>query len=191
MFPTNIMTRNIPWMKFICIPERPGIYCPLDNGKHTNSDTTTTADKSLGHLERLPLELINMVLMQLDIRSLTDFRRVNRRAMQTIDNIPQYGKIVTHAPISLQGTLSIGSGRYFSCQDLYKALCTANCETCGKTGGYLYLITCRRVCFQCFTQRDEYQPLLWTDVSRKFGISRQVVNTLPSMRSLPGSILPR
>jgi hypothetical protein len=29
-------------------------------------------------LEQLPLELINIVLTQLDIRSLTDFQRVNQ-----------------------------------------------------------------------------------------------------------------
>lgn len=95
--------------------------CPLDNGKHC-TPTTTTDDKALGILEKLPLELLNMIFMSLDIRSLTDFRRVNRRAMQAIDAIPEYAKIVTHAPFSLRASLSIETAKNYSCQDIRRCV---------------------------------------------------------------------
>lgn len=59
--------------------------CCLDNGRHR-----PIPKYALGALEQLPLEIIHMVLIQLDIRSLTDFRHVNQRALQVVDSIPQY-----------------------------------------------------------------------------------------------------
>jgi hypothetical protein len=47
--------------------------CCLDNGRHS-----PILKYTLRALEQLPLELINIVLTQLDIRSLTDFQRVNQ-----------------------------------------------------------------------------------------------------------------
>ena len=90
--------------------------CPLDirnrnNGKHSYFHTST-----FGILEQLPLELMNMTLIQLDIQSLTTSRRVNRRAMQVVDQIPQYKKIILHARSSIQGILRISAGNSFSCQ---------------------------------------------------------------------------
>ncbi|OJJ87589.1 uncharacterized protein ASPGLDRAFT_163897 [Aspergillus glaucus CBS 516.65] len=145
----------------------------------------------LGSLEQLPLELINMVLIQLEIQSLTDFQRVNKRAMQVVDSIPQYKKIILHAPASIRGSLSISTGSLFSCQELYEKLCTAECDSCGDLGGYLYLVTCRRICFLCFTKKTEYLPLLQADTIRKFRLRREDIATLPSMNSVPGRYSPR
>ena len=160
--------------------------CPLDNGRHSYPHTST-----LGNLEQLPLELINMLLIQLDIQSLTNFRRANQRAMQVIDQIPQYKKIILYAPSTIQGIPSINTGASFSCQELYTKLCTAECDICGDVGGYLYLVTCRRVCFLCFTTKTEYLPLLRADAMRKFGLSRGDMAGLPFMRSVPGYYSPR
>lgn len=145
----------------------------------------------LENLEHLPLELMNMLLIQHDIQSLTNFRRVNQRAMQVIDQIPQYKRIFLYAPSTIQGILSINTGTSFSCQELYTKLCTAECDTCGDVGGYLYLVTCRRVCFLCFTTKTEYLPLLRADAMRKFGLRREDMTGFPSMRSVPGYYSPR
>ncbi|PGH26647.1 hypothetical protein AJ80_01592 [Polytolypa hystricis UAMH7299] len=103
--------------------------CPLDNGCHI-----TTSTCNIGALDRLVLELILMTLVQLDIRSLTDFRRVNRRAMQVVDLISPYKKIITQAPIAIRVILSIGAGRWITCLDLYNKLRTQKCEVCGDSG---------------------------------------------------------
>jgi hypothetical protein len=163
-----------------------GNLCRLGNGRHRPAPTHT-----LGTLEGLPLELLHMVLPQLDIRSLTDFRRVNQRAMQIVDSNHQYRTITAQAPASLQGILSIGTGRWISCQVLYEKLCTAECDSCGDFRGYLYLITCRRVCFLCFTQETDYLPLLRADAVRKFGLCHKQVASLPAMKAIPGCYSPR
>lgn len=164
-----------------------GNLCPLDNGRHHHPAPRYT----LGALEQLPLELLNMVLVHVDIESLTGFRRVNQRAMQAVDSIPQYKAITTHTPASLRGILSIGTGRWISCRDLHKKLCTAKCDSCGDFGGYLYLITCRRVCFLCFTENTDYLPLRQADAIRKFGLRHEHLASLPSMKTVPGYYSPR
>jgi hypothetical protein len=159
--------------------------CPLDNG-HVFENPRN----DLGLLDRLPLELLHIVLAQLDISTLTDLRRLNRRALQVVDKIPQYQVIVTHAQNVLQAILSIETGRWITCQVLYDAFCTADCETCGDHAGYLYLLTCRRVCFICFTKNDSYLPLSYPLAGLKFGITRQVIDILPHMKSIPGTFSP-
>ncbi|KAL3491173.1 hypothetical protein BJX62DRAFT_237411 [Aspergillus germanicus] len=113
--------------------------CPLDDGRHTSPPKV-----DLGALDKLPQELLEMVLGQLDIQSLTKFRRVNRRAMQAVDSIHAYKQIVTRFPTALRAILSISTGATYSCQDLYHELQTAECRSCRHFGGFLYLLTCRQ-----------------------------------------------
>lgn len=160
-------------------------HCPLDNERHH-----TTPKFTLGILDMLPLEVLSATLVQLDLRSLTDFRRVNRRAMEVVDSVPQYKTIVVHAPASLRGILSIETGLWISCQDLYEKICTAECEQCGDFGGFLYLITCKRVCFLCLSEEPNYLPLLRSDAIRRFGLNPNLVASSPHMRSIPGYYSP-
>ncbi|PYI03077.1 hypothetical protein BO78DRAFT_400088 [Aspergillus sclerotiicarbonarius CBS 121057] len=160
----------------------------LDNQLNLNSQPPRYG---LGTLEKLPLEIIHLGLIQLDIQSLTDFQRVNKRARLITTSIPQYKPILIHAPALLRGILNIQTARYFTCQDLYNTLSTAECDTCGDFGGYLYLITCRRVCFLCFTEQTDYLPLLRQDIIRKFGLDSKHIASLPRMKSFPGCYSPR
>lgn len=70
----------------------------LDNGKHS-----IVPARTLGDLEELPLELQQPVLAQLDVKTLTDFRRVNKRAMQVVDSLYQYRAIIRHGPVIIRG----------------------------------------------------------------------------------------
>ncbi|KAL2795705.1 hypothetical protein BJX66DRAFT_336618 [Aspergillus keveii] len=114
--------------------------CPVDNGRHISPPKV-----DLGALDKLPQELLETVLGQLDIQSLTKFRRFNRRGMQAVDSIHAYKQIVTRFPTALRAILSINTGATYSCQDLYHELQTAECRDCGRFGGFLYLLTCRRL----------------------------------------------
>lgn len=127
-------------------------FCPLDNGKHE-----INGQIGLGIFDKLPVELqITVLLNDIDLGNLTDFRRVNQSAMELVDSIPQYKAIILHASAALRTILSTGSGSWISCWDLYDKLCTAEGEKCGDFGGFLYTITCRRVCFICFTKTESF-----------------------------------
>lgn len=164
----------------------------IDNSYHLdNQFKFRTPRYGLGALDRLPLEIIHLALIRLDVQSLTDFRRVNKRARLITDSIPQYKRILAHAPTSIRGSLNIQSARFFSCLDLYEKLSTAECDSCGDFGGYLYLVTCRRVCFLCFTEKTDYLPVPQKDAIRKFGLSSKHLASLPRMKSFPGRYSPR
>jgi hypothetical protein len=144
----------------------------------------------LGVLDTLPIELLDEVLCQLDLRTLADFRRVNRRAIELVNALPSYKAIITHIPNALTGILGIRTGRWITCRTLFKKLCTPICEVCGDFGGYLYLITCKRACFLCFTQKKAYLPLPPRAVCREFGLKSGTATNLTHMLVVPGTYAP-
>src|SRR6266699_2232047 len=155
----------------------PAFQCQFEKD-HFRLPLTT----NVGTLDALPPELVERILSQLDLRTLTDFRRVNRRATELVNFLPEYKTITTHARNALRGILSIETSRWITCSTLYEKLCTPSCEQCGDFGGYLYLLTCKRVCFLCLSQDKLYLPLLPRHASRKFGLDRQIIEKLPRMR---------
>lgn len=159
--------------------------CPLDFGKHSAPPI-----RDLGNLEQLPYELIADTLAQLDLQTLCDFRRVNRRAMQAVDGMPQFKQIAKHNKTTLQAMLSTGTASRLSCIDILRTLETRDCESCGDFAGYIYLLSCSRVCFLCFTRDPRYLPLGAVQVWRRFGLENSKLSNLPQMNSLPGRYSP-
>ncbi|PFH58945.1 hypothetical protein XA68_13011 [Ophiocordyceps unilateralis] len=169
--------------------------CPLDNERR--SDASIPARYAVGQLDQLPAELLTQVLLYIDLPSLTGFRRVNRRARELVDSVPQYAAIIKHCPNIVRAILSIQADA-FDCNVLYKTLSTTRCSTCERFGDHLYLIDCRRVCYFCFTQRLEFFPLTLGRASSSFlpekGQQRSAISSrqhlraakLPSVLSLPG-----
>lgn len=145
---------------------------------------------SLGALDRLPIELLQEILIQLDLSTFMAFRCTNRRAKELADHLPQYKAITTNARNALRGILRIGTSRWITCKSLFEKLRTSACEHCGDFGGYLYILTCRRVCFLCFSQDKRYLPLRPGQACRKFGLERGIIQTLPCMRVIPGIYSP-
>ncbi|RMD39300.1 hypothetical protein DV735_g5829, partial [Chaetothyriales sp. CBS 134920] len=173
--------------------------CPLDNARRDNPDYTSIHPRySAGRLDQLPAELLIQVLLYLDIVSLTDLRRVNRRTMELVNSVPQYKAVIKHCPNIIRAILSLHADG-FDCNKLYTTLSTSRCSTCKRFGDHLYLIACRRVCYFCFTRRPEYFPLTIGRASSLFCTSegtqqrgavtsRQRLRAakLPSVLSLPG-----
>lgn len=154
--------------------------CPLDNGRHV-----ILPKRSVGQLDLLPAELIDQVLRMLDIPTLTTFRRVNQRAMHLVDSLPPYRRLWTSCRNILRAVVSINAAS-FSCETLFQALTREKCESCSLFGGYLYLITCKRACYFCFTTRKEYFPVSLTLAARQAKLQRKALSHLPQVLSLPG-----
>jgi hypothetical protein len=159
--------------------------CPLDYYRH-NIDPR----HDLGTLDTLPLELLGLILIQIDIRSLTDFRRINNRAMQVVDPVVEYRLIRRHTPDLIRGILSIEIGSHISVQALFKTLNESRCEDCGDFAGYIYLLTCKRVCFLCLYEKPRYFPLSIFEAARQFGVPRRLLVSLPAIKSIPGCYSP-
>lgn len=98
--------------------------------------------------------------------------------------------IFEHCPDVLRAIVSIDA-KYFDCADLFETLSTIKCATCDGFGGYLYLITCQRVCYFCFTLDPLYFPVSATLATKHTGLSRKELKCLPYILSLPGRFTER
>lgn len=160
-------------------------HCPLDNGRHTPAPRHL-----LGRLNDLPPEVLVAVLLSLDLVSLTTFRRVNNRAMETVDSIAEYSRIVQHCPDVLRAVICLGATSY-DCATLHRTLCQWRCRRCtSRFGSQIYLITCQRVCYYCYTEAIDYFPVEVEQAVAYTGGEasplRGLLDTLPNVLSLPG-----
>ncbi|KAI1132348.1 hypothetical protein F5Y10DRAFT_231535 [Nemania abortiva] len=153
--------------------------CPLDNAR----PHSTQPRYSVGQLDVLPLETITDILLILDLPTLTTFRRVNRRAMSLVNSLHQYSMVLKHCPNVIRAIISINANS-FDCATLYKVLSTKKCEECDQFGSYLYLITCKRVCYLCFTTLIQYRPPSFDQVARHTSGLKE--KHLPCVLNLPG-----
>lgn len=169
-------------------------------------------------LERLPLEISSLVFLLLDIPTIISTRRVSRRIMAAIDSLYPYRQIRTHCPDVFRAAVGI-SARSFNLATLYETLQKPVCEQCGescdgsgkrdkkdkddkgdkndetrmKTGrlaGYLYLVTCTRVCYECFMLHLDFFPVSLAQASKALGMPKAKILTdneqYPHMRTIPG-----
>jgi hypothetical protein len=63
-------------------------HCSLSSGNHQIGNTT-----GLGALDALSLELQHLVLGNVDVKTLLNFRRVNKKALDVVDGITSFKKV--------------------------------------------------------------------------------------------------
>ncbi|KAF4976998.1 hypothetical protein FZEAL_6418 [Fusarium zealandicum] len=140
---------------------------------------------SFRFLDNLPVELRHIIISQLDLVSLYNLGRANKRSAELLYSHLEYNAIITHAWDAFRGALSIRVG-HITCRELYKTLCTRNCQGCGDFGGYIYLLNLKRVCFLCFTEGRFYFPVTKRLACRKYALEVEDVDKLPHMKSWLG-----
>lgn len=148
---------------------------------------TSPAGK-LSNLERLPTELMWMVLRELDVRSLFDLRQASRQTRILATGLLEYGLVSKHGLEGLRGVLRAGLARYFTISDLYQALITSKCSTCDDFGGLLYLLTLERCCFSCLQSADHYRVLPPSAFAKMAHISPNRIkrSSVRILRTVPG-----
>ena len=139
----------------ICSYHRSKYYFPLvqNNFGQVPSALSTSfkaPTSDLGDLSVLPEEVLAMIALNLDIDSFRHFRQVNRQARFIATAIPQYQQVLQHGLEGVNALLRTGLSHAFSYDDLYKTLISPSCELCGEFGGFLFLLTCTRCCYNCF-----------------------------------------
>jgi hypothetical protein len=165
---------------------------PLDNGQTIRSSPAG----SLGALGRLSPEVSAMILMQMDLQTLTTFRSVSSTARATVDNLFQYRNVIKHAPQILRATLALKAAEYITLKHLDTALMSNACQDCGEFGAYLHVPTCERVCYRCFTKNQERKPLTLTSAKYKWcltksdfeNVKKNTISTIPGRYKVRGRI---
>ncbi|KAI4170543.1 MAG: hypothetical protein LQ343_004920 [Gyalolechia ehrenbergii] len=104
---------------------------PLDNAASPDNLKAVASSQSegspprfvkqaLGSLDRLPPELLQEVLYNSDLRSLTNLRALNPETRSLIDSLPHYRTIIERVPDALRLMLSTGTARATSPQPQYR-----------------------------------------------------------------------
>ncbi|KAI0104327.1 hypothetical protein GGR51DRAFT_230839 [Nemania sp. FL0031] len=158
-------------------------HSPNDSLGNNRQDIYAT--ESLGVLNTLPPEILTDIIIRLDIPSLAIFRRVNRCAMATVDSIPQYHEVYHYYPNVLRAIVR-REARHFDLETLWRTLYKTRCFTCGceDLTYYIYLITCIRVCWACFTRNKSLLPMTEKHACMATGRSRKELEQLPHIRGV-------
>lgn len=142
--------------------------------------------KGLGYLDKLPFELLDMVIDQVDILSLIQVGYTCRRGQELVASIPSYAKLLKHCPHTLAALSKMRLLELYTCKRVEKALQSEECCCCGNFGAFLFLLSCERCCFQCLKDK----PALWVipraQAGKFFHLSTQQMKTMPTARSVPG-----
>ncbi|KAL2756824.1 hypothetical protein ACRALDRAFT_2018492 [Sodiomyces alcalophilus JCM 7366] len=153
----------------------------------------TTASKTkpqarFSWLASLPPELMSMVILQLDVRSVFRFRQVNSLARSIITDIREYRLVAKHGLEGLRGLLRAGLAQCHLLRDLYRALLEQSCASCGLFGCLLFLFTLERCCFSCLQSSERYHVIAQSTFSSLAKISRTRLSRFPglSLRTVPG-----
>lgn len=170
----------------VVVRSRPHHMQPVQASLQAAFQTLPSA--KLGILDRLPVELILVVLRKLDICSFFHFRQVNRRARVLSAGFREYELVSEHGLEGLRGLLRAELAHCFTIEDLYQALVTDKCSTCGAFGWHLFLFTAERCCFDCLQSSAHYRVLPPSVFAKLAHISPGRLERLsgPSLRTVPG-----
>ncbi|KAK4208877.1 hypothetical protein QBC37DRAFT_404878 [Rhypophila decipiens] len=107
----------------------------------------------LGTLNRLPQELIQIVVSEMDILSLIRFRRVNRSARAQVASNLDYRLVIENNPTSFLALIKAGLAPRFTIRQLATKLGQFECDICppGNHGFLLFLPALARCCLDCIT----------------------------------------
>ncbi|KFY14750.1 hypothetical protein V491_05921 [Pseudogymnoascus sp. VKM F-3775] len=158
----------------IMVRSRPYVTEDVQNSLQIPFETSPAS--KLGGFDRLPQELISMIFDDLDILSYFRFRQVNRHArfMSTLPR--EYQLIARYGLEGLRGLLRSHCADSFTIMELYRVLITPNCTLCGEFGGFLFLLTATRCCFNCLSESPKLNVISTTDFARAAGISTSQLN---------------
>jgi hypothetical protein len=143
-------------------------------------------DDGLGTLHSLPAEVLLMILDELDLASLTNLQSCNRQIFNLVFYSPKLDMIANHAPRVIHAALRVELTHHITLRRLFGAMTSSKCVCCGDFGGYLYLLTCQRVCHRCFTRSPRFLPMLRSEARRVYGLGWMAFQHIPQMISLPG-----
>lgn len=153
----------------------------VKNFTSVNSQSRNPPETGLGIFDRLPVEVLQDLLVRLDVFTITAFRLVNRRAANAVESIPVYKTLLTHTVQTIRHVLRTGMGKSTSCLDLYEQLYEVSCTHCGGFGDLLWILTCKRICQPCLWDKRSCRPVWKYQAFSLFGLDANLLSRLPHL----------
>ncbi|CAI6087193.1 unnamed protein product [Clonostachys chloroleuca] len=145
---------------------------------------------TIGTLSRLTPECLHIIFNQLDLDAIVNFQSTSHGSLAFVNSLPTYAVISRHARNAVRGARIIGTSHRVTCIGLYRKLCQPTCDHCGEFGGYIYLVTFKRLCLLCLSTHLSFLPLGRQWACRYFGLDSGTVNSLPRLLTLGGRYSP-
>lgn len=148
------------------------------------------ADPSLGSLDQLPAELFLLIPNLLDFQCFSRISRTCLRGKEVVEALPAYRDVMEHAPETLTALGKTRLLRYHAAPLLRQTLRTDKCASCFDFGGFLFLLTCERICFDCLRENRAFRMTTPTIAKQCFGLTENQLKRIPVLYSIPGSYAP-
>lgn len=148
---------------------------------------TPTAVAELGSLDRLPTELLHDVLLRLDMQTIFKLRQTSLRAREVVDSLTQYQMVALHGLRLFCALLRTRFAVHITLDDFYDALSTKTCAICGQFGGFIFLLTWTRCCFQCLLRAEETRAQTLASAQKELHLNKAELGHLRTFRTLPGT----
>ncbi|PLB51352.1 hypothetical protein P170DRAFT_436383 [Aspergillus steynii IBT 23096] len=131
----------------------------------------------------LPLEIINLIIMELDLPSIGMMRRVNTTGRLAVESLPAYSLLKKHASNTLRLMAVTKCAKHFSISWLFSEFCQPWCRSCGDFGPFLYFPTATRLCYKCNFVEPEYEIAETSLLRFNLAISLKQLRTIPIIHS--------
>ena len=146
-----------------------------------------TRMEPLGLLDTLPPEILLCILEYLDFKSLLRLTQVCLRGKQTVESMPAYREMRLYAGDSL---IALGKTRLLqqhSAALLRQTLRSGYCVSCFDYGGFLFLPTCERVCFECMHKNRGFHMMTLNTAKKCFDLTDKQLKSIPTLYSIPNT----
>lgn len=140
---------------------------------------------SLGDLDVFPREVLDLIAVHMDIRSLLSFSLVNRKGKSVFNSCKEFRYFMKHASRIVVAILRTGVDDH-SVLTLCQKLHDGRCVCCGEFGPYLFIPTCQRVCYICMERNPAFWVVPLYEAHGYFGFERHEARQIPSLYSIPG-----
>ncbi|KAF4336753.1 hypothetical protein FBEOM_9384 [Fusarium beomiforme] len=137
----------------------------------------------LGALERLPHDIITKIAGYLDVESFLQFRNVNGKAHCITTDLPEFRRLMRHAPRAVISLIRTGLSAHVSFGNLYEALTTARCHFCEGFGPLLFLPTCTRTCHECL-RKEPSMAVVGTEEILTYGTNFPVYGNKNTLKKI-------
>jgi hypothetical protein len=145
------------------------------------------AMEPLGLLDTLPPEILLCILEYLDFQSLLRLTQVCLRGKQAVESMPAYREMRLYAGAAL---VALGKTRLLqqhSAALLRQTLRSGYCVSCFDYGGFLFLPTCERVCFECMNQNRGLHMMTLNTAKKCFDLTDRQLKSIPTLYSIPNT----
>ncbi|KAI9725832.1 MAG: hypothetical protein M1828_002461 [Chrysothrix sp. TS-e1954] len=148
-------------------------FCPLNR---SSIEIRTT---SLGLLDRLPTEILHLVLEELDVQTAVNIRTINTMFKHQVESLLIYQRLIRRDGDALRALIGSCMARHTSLKKLHEALLSSCCEFCKNEGAFLNLLICKRVCHQCTSHNRRLKPITAAEAQEHYGLNAGARDSLP------------